>query len=62
MINSRTRQLVIVLLLTCICIPLLGAEPDEATIELKFETKSGRPSNFQMINRLKLSTYNCRHW
>ena len=43
MIKSRTRQLVIVLLLTCICIPLLGADPNEPEIELKFELRSGRP-------------------
>jgi len=37
MISSRKRQLVIALVLACICVPVLGAEPNEAETELKFE-------------------------
>ena len=48
MIKSRKHQLVIVLLLAFICAPLLGAEPDEATTELKFEISSDRPPNSLM--------------
>jgi hypothetical protein len=44
MIKSRKLQLGIVLLLACICLPLLGAEPNEATTELEFEIRSERPS------------------
>jgi len=43
MIKSRKCQLGIVLLLTCICAPLLGADPNDATIELEFEISSDRP-------------------
>jgi len=50
MIKSRKHQLGIVLLFACICIPLLGAEPDEATTELEFEIKSDRPSISQIRN------------
>ncbi|MBW7988765.1 MAG: hypothetical protein FVQ84_01915 [Planctomycetes bacterium] len=48
MIKSRKHQLGIVLLLACICVPLLGAEPNEATIELEFEISSARPSMSQI--------------
>lgn len=37
MISSRKRQLVIALVLACICVPVLGAEPNEAKTELKSE-------------------------
>ena len=37
MISSRKRQLVIILILFCICVPVLGVEPNEPKIELKFE-------------------------
>lgn len=50
MIKSRTHQLGIVLLLACICLPLLGAEPNEATTELKFEINSERLSSSQRRN------------
>jgi len=37
MIKSRTHQLIMVLLLACVCAPILASEPNEANIELKFE-------------------------
>lgn len=40
MIESRKPQLLIVLILGCICAPVLGAEPNEAKAELKFESSS----------------------
>jgi hypothetical protein len=40
MIKSRKHQLVTVVLLACICIPLLGAEPDETKRDLEFEIRS----------------------
>ncbi|MHC4098272.1 MAG: hypothetical protein ACYSWZ_23515 [Planctomycetota bacterium] len=37
MISSKKRQLVIILILFCICVPVLGVEPNEPKTELKFE-------------------------
>ncbi len=37
MIKSRKHQLVIALILACICVPVLSAEPNETKTELKFE-------------------------
>ncbi|MHC4395977.1 MAG: hypothetical protein ACYS1A_10025 [Planctomycetota bacterium] len=39
MTSSRKHQLTVALILTCICIPTLAAEPNETTTEVKFETK-----------------------
>ena len=47
MISSRKRQIVIVLILACIFLPVLAAEPNETKTELKFET-----SNEQMKWRI----------
>ncbi len=43
MIMSRKLQLLTVSLLACICIPLSGADPNEAKTGLKFEIRSDRP-------------------
>jgi hypothetical protein len=40
MIISRKHQLLIVLILACICVPVLSAEPNEPKTELKFEISS----------------------
>lgn len=40
MIKLRKLQLVMVLVLACLCAPVSGAEPNEADIELKFEVSS----------------------
>jgi len=48
MIKSKKHQLGIVLFLACICLPLLGAEPNEATTELEFEIRNDRPSISQI--------------
>ena len=37
MIKSGKLQFIMVLILACICVPLLGEEPNEAKTELKFE-------------------------
>ncbi len=38
MINSKNIQLVIIIILTCIFLPVWSAEPNESKTELKFET------------------------
>jgi len=53
MIKSRKIQLVMVLILACICIPLLGAEPNEAEIELEFEIRSSRPPSSLMRRNIQ---------
>jgi len=40
MISLRKRQLLIALILACICAPVLGAEPNEVKTGLKFEISS----------------------
>jgi len=40
MIKSKKLQLILVLVLACLCAPVSGAEPNEADIELKFEVSS----------------------
>jgi len=42
MISSRKQQLVITLILACICAPTLAQEPNEAKTELKFEIDNKR--------------------
>ena len=44
MIKPGKHQLVTILLLACICAPLVGADPNEAEKELEFEISSDRPS------------------
>jgi len=43
MIRSRKIQLVMALLLACLCVPVLGAEPNEAKTELKFDIRKDLP-------------------
>jgi cytochrome c556 len=62
MIKSRTRQLGIVLLLTCICISLLGAEPDETTTEVEFELRKDRPPTALMRIQREQPPYDSTHF
>jgi hypothetical protein len=43
MIRSRKLQLVMVLVLACLCAPVLSAEPSDAKTELKFDIRNDRP-------------------
>jgi hypothetical protein len=52
MINSRKRQLVIILILFCICVPVLGVDPNEPETELKFEI-SARERQLGFQERVK---------
>ena len=51
MIKSRKHQLVIVLLLVCICVPLLGTEPNEAKTEMKFDIRKDKPPARHLMSR-----------
>ena len=61
MIKSRKLQLLIALILVCICVPLLGTEPNEAETELKFEIRSDRPSQM-LIRRSLRPPYGSTHY
>jgi hypothetical protein len=43
MIKSKKFQLVMVLVLACLCAPILSAEPNEAETKLKFEINKEKP-------------------
>ena len=51
MIKSKKLQLVMVLVLACLCAPVLSAEPNEAGIELKFDMRNVRPPARHLMPR-----------
>lgn len=51
MIKSRKLQLVIVLLLACICASVLGAETNEAKTEIKFDIRNDLPPAHHLMPR-----------
>ena len=50
MISPRKRQLVIVLIIFCICVPVLGVEPNKPETELKFEI-SAKERQLESVER-----------
>ena len=51
MIKSKKLQLVMVLVLACLCAPILSAEPNKAETELKFDIRKDRPPARHLMPR-----------
>lgn len=51
MIKSKKFQLVMVLVLACLCVPVLSAEPNKAETELKFDIRDDRPPARHLMPR-----------
>lgn len=61
MIKSRKHKLLIALILVCTCGLTLGAEPNEAETELKFEIRNDRPSPMLLRTRNLQPSYGSTH-
>jgi hypothetical protein len=51
MIKSKKLQLVMVLVLACLCAPVLSAEPNDAKTELNFDIRDDRPPARHLMPR-----------
>ncbi len=51
MVKSKKLQLVMVLVLACLCAPVSSAEPNKAEIELKFDIRDDRPPARHLMPR-----------